>query len=146
MAALTASKDVAELASSFSQKVGDFGGGTAAASTTFYKGSLVMFDQSAGTVQKATASTDSIALGRCEEDYTTNASETKVLDIRCGIFEFENSSAGDAIANDDAGKLCYMVDDQTVALTDGTGTRSVAGRVVKVVSTGVFVAVNPLSV
>lgn len=143
MAALTANKDVKELASAFSQKVGDFGGGTAASSTVFYKGALVMFDQSAMRVQPGAASTDSICLGRCEESYTTNASEVKVLDVRCGIFLFENSSAGDAILNDDAGKTCYIVDDQTVALTDGGSTRSAAGKIVRVTTDGVYVAVNP---
>ena len=40
MTALSADKDVVELQSAFSQKVGDFGGGTAKASTAFYKGAL----------------------------------------------------------------------------------------------------------
>ncbi len=56
-----------------------------------------------------------------------------------GIFAYENSSAADEITKADIGKDCYIVDDQSVAKTDGTGTRSVAGKVFDVNSHGVWV-------
>jgi hypothetical protein len=56
---------------------------------------------------------------------------------------FENSTAGDAIAATDVGKIVYLADDQTVALTPGTG-RSAAGRVWAVSSTD-GVAVEPMA-
>jgi len=37
------------------------------------------------------------------------------------------------------GKTCYIVDDETVAKTNGTNTRSAAGTVVGVESDGVWV-------
>jgi hypothetical protein len=39
----------------------------------------------------------------------------------------------------DVGKQCYLVDDQTVAKTDGTNTRSPAGFVRDVDADGVWV-------
>lgn len=52
---------------------------------------------------------------------------------------FGNSAAADAITLADLGKDCFIVDDQTVAKTDGAGTRSRAGRVFDVDADGVWV-------
>lgn len=61
-------------------------------------------------------------------------------DVVVGIFgPFANSAAGDAIAVDDVGLDCYMVDDQTVALTNGGATRSRAGKIWHVDAEGVWV-------
>ncbi|MDQ2084700.1 hypothetical protein RA307_31350 [Xanthobacteraceae bacterium Astr-EGSB] len=61
---------------------------------------------------------------------------------REGVFRFVNSADADAIAETDVGKLCYAVDDQTVAKTHGSNTRSVAGIIVGVDSLGVQVLVS----
>lgn len=53
--------------------------------------------------------------------------------------QFGNSAAADAITLADLGKDCFIVDDQTVAKTDGAGTRSRAGRVFDVDAEGVWV-------
>ena len=53
--------------------------------------------------------------------------------------QFANSAATDAITLADIGKDCFIVDDQTVAKTDGSGTRSRAGRVFDVDADGVWV-------
>lgn len=50
-----------------------------------------------------------------------------------------NSAGGDTITLSDIGKACYAVDDQTVALTDGTGTRAQAGVIHQVTEAGVWV-------
>ncbi len=142
MAALTAEKDVPELASGFSQRMEDFGSGTFAASAVF-KGALMVYDPSAQTIEPGGVDTDLIALGRAEESATTaEIAAGKKPKIRSGIFAFENSTAGDAIANTDAGATCYIVDDQTVAKTNGTNTRSAAGKIVKVSGGKVYVAVG----
>lgn len=52
---------------------------------------------------------------------------------------FANSAAADAITLADIGKDCFIVDDQTVAKTDGAGTRSIAGKVFDVDADGVWV-------
>ena len=141
MAALTENKDVAEIDSAFSQRIENFGSGTFGAANV-YKGALLAYDTSDDTVKPAATSTTLIALGRAELDKTDGTTDS--VQARCGIFKFENSTAGDAIANADAGSDCYIVDDQTVAKTDGGSTRSVAGKVYKVSADGVWVAVNPL--
>ncbi|MEP4081723.1 hypothetical protein [Parasphingorhabdus sp.] len=58
--------------------------------------------------------------------------------VGVGIYRFVNSSA-DEITTGDTGKTCYGVDDQTAALTDGTGTRSVSGTIFNVDIQGVWV-------
>lgn len=45
----------------------------------------------------------------------------------------------DAIALADIGSDCYIVDDQTVAKTSGSATRSVAGKIFDVDAAGVWV-------
>ena len=52
---------------------------------------------------------------------------------------FANSAAADAITLADIGADCYIVDDQTVAKTSATNTRSVAGKVFDVDAEGVWV-------
>ena len=146
MTALAANKDVQELASGFSQRVGNYGSGTPDDGKVFYRGALVCYDTNDDTLKPGATSTTLVALGRCEEDFTAGASGApSAVNVRSGIFKFENSADADAIANDDAGKTCYVVDDQTVALTDGTASRSIAGTVYKVDSDGVWVAIDPFS-
>ena len=65
---------------------------------------------------------------------STSSSRVRCATPREGIgptcaTSFANSSAGDLITIADIGKACFIVDDQTVAKTDGTGTRSRAGIV-----------------
>lgn len=52
---------------------------------------------------------------------------------------FANSAAADAITLADLGRDCFIVDDQTVAKTNGAGARSRAGRVFDVDADGVWV-------
>lgn len=107
-----------------------------------YKGSLVM--ESAGYATPGATATGKLALGRAAAtvDNTVSGHTAGALNvpIERGIFRWGNSAAGDAIAQADCGATCYMVDDQTVAKTDGTGTRSAAGTVVAVDSSGVWVS------
>jgi len=63
--------------------------------------------------------------------------------VRPGVFKFANSANGDLIAQANVCADCYIVDDNTVALTDGGGTRSRAGKIVGVDSDGVWVVVGP---
>lgn len=53
--------------------------------------------------------------------------------------QFANSAAADAITLADLGADCFIVDDQTVAKTNGGGTRSRAGKVFDVDADGVWV-------
>ncbi len=146
MTALSADKDVQERQSGFSQRVGDFGSGAIVDSTVLYKGALVCFDQNDSKIKEGATATTLVAMGVCRKQVTTGASNTEPPpEVDSGIFKFENSAAGDAIADADAGNICYIVDDQTVAKTNGGATRSAAGRVYAVDSDGVWVVVNPFA-
>lgn len=111
-----------------------------AASTKIYAGSLVCKNAAGNAVPGAIATT-LVALGRAEfeVDNSTGLVDTKSIDVRPGTFRWENSTAGDAIAKADIGAVCYIVDDQTVAKTSNSSTRSIAGKVVEVDSVGVWV-------
>lgn len=95
-----------------------------------------------GYAAPATTATGLIAVGRFEEtvDNSTGAAGAVSVRVKSGIFKFANSSSTDLIAQADVGAVCYLVDDQTVAKTSDTNTRSVAGKVVAVDADGVWVS------
>lgn len=111
-------------------------------SVQFYKGGIVVLDQADGKVKKGATAATYIAIGISIENLLTGASNTRRLRCRSGIFgPFANSAAADAIAADDIGKDCFIVDDATVALTSNSSARSRAGRVYDVdANGGVFVS------
>jgi len=74
-------------------------------------------------------------------DNTSGSNGDLVARVIQGTFKFANSSSSDQIAQADVGQVCFIVDDQTVAKTDGGGTRSPAGVVVAVDSVGVSVQI-----
>lgn len=110
-----------------------------------YAGSFVAMS-AAGTFEPASTLTTLKAIGRAtkEVDNSLSLSPAPTCEVETGIFLWGNSAAADAIANDDIGKSCYLVDDQTVALTDGTGTRSFAGKICGLVGSQVAVATSPI--
>lgn len=110
-----------------------------AASTTIYQGSIVCKNASGYLVPGSTATTQ-VAMGVAQETVVNSGSAGAVkVKLRSCVAKFANSSAGDLIGIADVGSNCYIVDDQTVAKTDGTGTRSVAGKVFEIAADGVFV-------
>lgn len=110
-----------------------------------FKGALVVADGATGFLRPGRASTTDRVMGRADTgtsdrlDMTGKASGSEKLKVDVGVFRWNNSSAGDLIVQADKGKVVYIVDDQTVAKTDGTGTRVAAGVVELVDSTGVYV-------
>lgn len=112
-----------------------------AAATKIYAGAIVMLNASGDATKGATA-TGQTCVGRAEEQVdNTGAAGAKTVKVRKGVFRWANSAAGDAITRAEIGDTCYIVDDQTVAKTDGTGTRSAAGKIVDVDADGVWVLV-----
>lgn len=132
--ALTADRDTPERAGvDFSFPV--------AAATKIYAGALVALNAAGDAVPGATATTLT-AVGRADEQVdNTGAAGDKVVAVRKGVFRFGNSAAGDAITKAEIGDSAYIVDDETVAGTDGAGTRSVAGKIVDVDADGVWVEI-----
>lgn len=110
------------------------------ASSKIYAGTIVVIDSSGYALKGATA-TGLRAVGRAEEqvDNSSGSNGDKTVKVKRACFRFANSSSGDLITLADVGTDCYIVDDQTVAKTNGTSTRSVAGKVRDVDSIGVWV-------
>lgn len=98
----------------------------------------------AGYAAPGTTATGLVAVGRFEETVDNSAGADGDLKVRVksGTFKFANSSAGDLIAQADVGADCYIVDDQTVAKTNGTNTRSVAGKIIAIDTDGVWVKIG----
>lgn len=115
-----------------------------ATSEQFYKGQLVAIDPADGRLYPAVAAdTTLIVCGRCEETYTTGASETtKKIKFKSGIFNYASGTAGEAILADDRGKVCYVLDDESVGLSGNSAANALAGRIYDVDSYGVWVAIQ----
>lgn len=112
----------------------------AAAAKKFFAGALGALD-AAGRATPGAVATTLKGLGRVEAfaDNSAGAAGAITVRIRMGCFRWANSASGDAITTADIGADAYIVDDQTVAKTNGTNTRSVAGKIVDVDAQGVWV-------
>lgn len=100
-----------------------------AAAVKIFAGAIVMRN-AAGHVTKGATATGCIGVGRASDTFDNSAGAAG--DLRCeyrtGVFGYANHAA-DLVTQADVGKLCYIVDDQTVAKTHGGNTRSPAGYV-----------------
>lgn len=122
------------------RKEGDLRQFPVAAATIIYAGALVCIDAAGNAVPGATATTLT-AVGRADQhvDNAGGAAGDLTVDVRKGIFRFGNSAAADEIGPEDIGSTAYVVDDETVALTDGGATRSPAGTIYDVDAQGVWI-------
>lgn len=117
------------------------------ATKVFYKGALTALDATgylvpAGAVagQRTAGVVDT---GQAEKVDTTGQSDGDTsLKVQAGIFAFKNATAGDALTQAQVGKDVFVLDDQTVAKTDGGGARPVAGQLVKFETGKMWVAVG----
>lgn len=113
-----------------------------AAATRIWGGTIVCTN-AAGLAVPGATSTTLKAQGHAEataDNLTGAASAQSVQVERDGWYRFGNSSAGDQIVIADIGNDCFIVDDQTLAKTNGTNTRSVAGVVRDVDTLGVWIS------
>jgi hypothetical protein len=111
------------------EPIPSLGEGPVGASVTIYKGALLAYNSAGYLVPATTAVGLRIAGVASEKVVNAGANGAKRVKFERGVFPFENSSSGDAIAETDVGQDCFVVDDTTVAKTNGSGTRSVAGRI-----------------
>lgn len=122
------------------QKIGPDRALPAAANAIIFEGAMVQINN-AGNAVKASATVANVTIGVALEtvDNTGGANGAVSVKTRRGTYRFANSAAGDLIARTEIGKTVYVVDDQTVAKTDATGTRPAAGRCFDVDAQGVWV-------
>lgn len=121
-------------------RMGDIRVEPVAAAVKIFAGAQVSRN-AAGYLTKGAIATGGVGIGRAEAtvDNSAGALGARVLEYRVGTFLFANSTAADLITIADIGKVCFIVDDQTVAKTDATATRSRAGIVEAVEANGVWV-------
>jgi hypothetical protein len=122
------------------RKEGDLRQFPVAADTKIYAGALVCLN-AAGAATPGAVATTLTAVGRAEAqaDNTGGAAGDITVNVRKGTFRYANSAAADEIGPEDIGKTAYVVDDETVALTNGTNTRSAAGTIYDVDAQGVWI-------
>lgn len=93
-----------------------------------------------GFSQPGTTATGLVADGIYQETVAnTGANGAIAAPVLKGVFRLANSAAADLITIAEIGDICFIVDDQTVAKTDATGTRSAAGVIKDVDADGVWV-------
>ena len=113
-----------------------------AASTLIYAGSLVCINASSLATKGAVATTlKCVGIATERADNSAGLASAIRVKVRRGCFRFANSSAADLIALADIGADCFIVDDQTVAKTNGGATRSIAGKIRDVDADGVWVQI-----
>lgn len=111
-----------------------------AASVKCFAGGMAVANAS-GFAAPGTAATSLTYLGRFDEhvDNSAGANGDKTVLVRRGkAFKWKNSGS-DPVTQASFGKVCYIVDDETVAASDGTSSRSPAGVVLGVDADGVWV-------
>ena len=135
MAALSAARNTPE-------RAGGVVGYPVKASVKPIQGGIAVLN--AGYAAPGTTALNLVAIGRFEEtvDNSAGSNGDVSVQVKRGTFKFGNSSAGDLIAQADVGADCYIVDDQTVAKTNGSNTRSVAGKIIAVDADGVWVKIG----
>ena len=99
---------------------------TLAVGAVINKGAIVVLD--AGLAKAGFADANVVTVGMAMHSAAQAEGELSV-DVRKGTFHYRNSAAADEITAADIGSDCYLVDDDTVAKTNGGGARSVAGKI-----------------
>lgn len=111
------------------------------AATTIYQGGIACVDAAGWAVPGSTSATLK-ARGVAKATVANpGANGDQVIEVKRGVFPFDNLG-GDPITRADIGNDCYIVDDQTVARTNGGNTRSIAGKVEDLDSQRVWVRFN----
>lgn len=110
-----------------------------AAATRIHAGAMVMLD-AAGNAVPATTATTLKPAGRAEElvDNTAGAAGAESVQTTRGTFRWANDGS---VTRAHIGGSAWAVDDQTVAATDGAGTRSACGIIRDIDALGVWVEV-----
>jgi len=95
-----------------------------AAAIRIFTGALIMRN-AAGFLTRGVTAIGWIGVGRADAraDNTASAAGAMNATFRTGVFHF-NTLPGDPVVRGGIGRLCFIVDDDTVAATSATNTRS----------------------
>lgn len=114
------------------------------------KGGMVALDSAGRAMPAGLAAGGSVeCVGKSSATYDNRtgsalggAAAAVNVEVEFGVFAWENSADADLITIDDLG-VVYVVDDQTVALTNGSDTRIIAGLCTEVRNSQVYVWMGP---
>lgn len=113
-----------------------------AANVRIYEWAMVAIEVATGLLRPARSGTPTdivVGVARMEANNTGGAASAISCEIESHLaYAMVNSGGADTITLADIGKDCYAVDDQTVALTNGTSTRPRAGKIHNVTELGVW--------
>lgn len=126
------------------QYLGDIREQPVGAATNIFAGALVMRN-AAGFIVRGAVAVGATGVGIAEQplNNTAGANAAAKLRYRTGITaRFRNSAAGDLIVQADVGQIAWIADDDQVAKTNGTSTRSRAGIIEAVDAQGVWVRLD----
>lgn len=113
-----------------------------AAASLIYEGALYCLNAAGDAVPGSTAlNLTARGVAQVRADNSGGAAGDISVSGRAGIFRFNNDGV-DTVDRTHIGGSAYIVDDNVVASTDGTGTRSAAGTIVDVDADGVWVKVG----
>ncbi|HHO59912.1 MAG TPA: hypothetical protein ENJ64_06680 [Thiotrichales bacterium] len=108
-----------------------------AAATKIYAGAIVCLDASGNAVPGSVATTLTARGVAMEQvDNSGGIAGDLTVESQTGEHRFKNDGS---VSRVDIGLTAYIVDDETVADNDGTGTRSALGVITDVDSAGVWV-------
>lgn len=132
MAALTSNR-------STNRKAGADHNDPVSANVRIFQGALVVLS-AAGNAQPGTTATGLKVRGIAQEEVNNlgGSAGDKVVNTRTGVHCLANDGS---VTRAHIGGTAYIVDDQTVAATDGSGTRSAAGAIDDVDTNGVWVVI-----
>lgn len=114
-----------------------------AASTHIYEGTMVALSLSGYLVPASADPTlRVIGVAQGEADNSTGSAGAITCKVSVGIYGFDNSASTSAVSDTHVGRFVFAADDQTVSLLNAIGSFPVAGRVVDVDGSVVYVEVG----
>jgi hypothetical protein len=121
------------------RRVGDVVNHPVAASQNLFLGAIGMLNASGFLVKGSTATgLKPAGVIQARIDNSAGADGDNTVDVRKGCYLFKNDGS---VTRVDIGSMAYVVDDETVANSDGTGTRSGLGQIVDLDDDGVWVTI-----
>ncbi len=109
-----------------------------AANAVGFQGGIACFQPSSGFYVDASATTGLVAVGRWQKDFSNTGGANGAVNVNVdqGTLKYASGTGVDLITQADAGSIAYIMDDQTLGLTNGGGTRSPAGIITQVDADG----------
>lgn len=108
------------------------------ANVHIFKGAMVGLDSAGRAMPGDTIANGCLSIvGKASATYDNRtgsalggAADAVDVEVEYGVFQYDfKTGDGDDIAADDVGKVCFVVDDHTVALTNNTDARAIAGLI-----------------